>query len=1430
MSVGIKNAERVRLTGQNIKMRFLDAENSPYSYDVSVDQYLGEGSSCICYEVTVYKNKKDLGQKRVLKQFYPHPTGYEIDTELDGIRLDIQGYSDDPKQSRVPEINRLGALFEKAFQRQIALANDRELSGVVVRPDLCCFDGATKYVLYETDYGQCLEPGKIRTVEEFLGKMYELACALGKLHEKGILYIDLKPSNILVSGSGKIKLFDFDAAVDMNNIGDVHIENDDLRYAVSCLDLIAPELRPGRLGEFEQNKRLFLNGRVDIYAFGAIMFSFLSGRYPSEADCVSRAYEKELAAVFEGRFRGELTQEEQELLEYILWKCIQKGLAPGERYTSVKTLIADLGKLRDMVSAPVSKRRRVYRKVNGRQQAAYVMDRYPLADYRRRISDQEYAMDSLILGDDPVGEDFLANIFSCAQMLSTRTVIRIALPGAKTKMAEYVKKWPLIKTTTALYLDDTLIRCKMDREITETPFAELRFYEWPGRDGVLDFWRGLEYRERISWIAICGSRLEQNLDMAEEIAGEIVETAGKAKEAPGRTFITYLDDRGDGFDLRRSEKQYQNVVLFPFSCNDKHTLNEKDFEKDVRGKAKLLHKYYMKEWYEQADAAEVWKDFSSEAYNVNSSLCSVLSIPYKLKSVGIRTAGSEAAAEFRRQVLDPKSASARRRFHQLIWLEHRRWMCFMATEGYERPEKDVLKHYAFRGNNDQRNKRDKLHPCICGCDIDAGICLDRLSHYSWDKISAGDLKQPDGRPLDPLDRMSVEFHQLCGRIADQMARNGEVDAAFLELERAVRAEKYPISDQELVRSLQSVSRRMLAGESNINRLWKKSCASFREVMAGHAGQGGAHTGQVAEAFQKIRNRMRVVEERNSYHDYKSSDRTILEVLPLLLISDDPIRRIHKPVAGNTWQNIASALIMEPQQLYLYTDDPGSLDLSAIRRFLIRERGLDIREENIAVKSKAALRDLKITASSVKSVLDITGLPANEIYEITQMKNLAPLPVIVFENGKVRGISGESEADHYGILRRHLSVTETFMLHHANVHSDADENYMLGLASNYEKIWEAYLKMDSFRYRILVERLCDIEKANYWRLDPAGKRENVLTFEKKHVPGAMVQSAELDNLLPELLRNGWIEKNYQAPAAGEMGTFRLQSRYGAVIKYMERIFAALQKHPYMHRYEYLRLYSMPVTGGKDPSGSTCYIYDDTLVVDEVFKEQRVNGNDPAHQSLKNILSAALKVLGGSRQNGEADILEEYDETSGMLEPVAGDGTKFRIQFLYKNRATRRCFLQEGNILEAYVYYTICKYGQVDDVRMNVGFTWDADSPSDALERGALTNEIDLVLSRNMQTFFISCKQCLPKTAHLEEIKYFADYFGVEGKAILITSNWGTSATARDEGAELITLRSRKMKVFYIDREMIGDSTAEMSQGNLARYLQNIFDGKKEWKEI
>ena len=1412
MAVGIKNSERVRLTGQNIKMSFLDVERNQYVYDVSVDKYLGEGSSCICYEVTVRKNEMDIGQKRVLKQFYPDPEIYEIDAQMIGLQMDIKGYSDDSCQSQNIELTELGRKFEEAYNIQVGLANKKELSDFLVRPELCYFNGATKYILYEADYGTNLDLKKMKSLDDFLKKMCDLAVSLQKLHNQGIIYMDLKPENILVSGSGRIKLIDFDASQTMDNIKS--IKNNELRGSNLC----APEIE--NLSEFEQNKCAVLNERIDIYSFGALMLAFFLQRYPNEDDiCEESVFKKEISDLFRvGRFRGELTEDEQKLLNDIVWKCIQKNIGPNGRYCSTEELVRDLERLRDLVLRPDSRRKKVYKKETGRYGAAYVMDKYPLCDFRKKNSEDKWVMDSLIIGEDFISGDFFSNILACSQMLDTKHVIRMALPGAERKLREYIDEWPLLTKTTEIFLNDERIdgNFAVDKNITQKPFAEIRFYDWDTQMDLGEFYNTLANHSDISWIVVSHSDIENNLKRAEKIAEEI--SSGGSK-----LFIAYLDGRGDGSDLRASDKEYPNVVLHPFSNNKKRSFDEKNFQKEIGERAFLLHKCYMREWNESAGPTEVKEDFTRNTYNMNSSLCSVLSIPYKLRSIGIEASGSQAAAEYRNLVLDEDNLSAKKRLNQLMYLEHRRWMCFMLTEGYDVPDKETLKQYAFKGDNDQRNKIDRMHPCICDCDLNNGICLEQFPHDFWERTNFKDLAKQKGIVLDGLDTMSVQFHQLCNRIIKALREDGAFDEAVSKLEKEMKAGRFPAESFEALGILKTVSERMLDNESNINSLWKETCDIFEETVKRETNSQRIYMESALTAFKELKRLMRVVIERNSYHDYKSSDRTILEMLPLLMISDGLIRRIHKPIAGKVWQNVASSMIIEPEELYLYTNDKDAVDLEFMKKFLKEKRGIEL---EIQIKTMEELKALSVKSVSKKSVLDITGLSAEETYEITHMDNLQNLPAIVFKEGKIHRLNGESEADYYGALRRHLTVSETFGLHHANIYSEDKQNLMLGLASNYENIWNAYSSMGPSRYRVLVNVLNKIESGHYWKLDLRKKAQNNDSFERKRVQKAMIQDAGIDKILENLHRDKWIGGGSEWPRVERSGRFSVKKISEDVKHCLEKMFDSLERHPYMHKFVYIKTRREPLTG-KPSAEEMCYIYDDTLVIDEFVENEIAIGQEKI--ACRKEMESALKTLLKEEKKEEALIIDRYNDTSALIENAPGRGDEFKVRFQYCNKATKECFMKEGKILEAYVYHSIWKNAFVDDVKINVAFIWDSESSKDALQRGAITNEIDLVCTRNMQTYFISCKQAMPKTEHLQEIKYFADYFGIDGIAILVTTNWRTGSEKRRENecAGLSSTRSQKMRVFYIDLEMLGD---DVKKGQLIKYIQNIFDGKKDWKKI
>lgn len=138
----------------------------------------------------------------------------------------------------------------------------------------------------------------------------QLCSALSYLHSQTppILYLDMKPSNIILKEDGNIKLIDFGIAKEYSRQTD--------NVALGTLGYAAPEQF---LGEEEP--------RTDIYGLGVTLHHLLTGEHPSQTSCPLapiRTYNSELS-------KG---------LEYIISKCTEPDLQ--KRYTSCKDLLYDL--------------------------------------------------------------------------------------------------------------------------------------------------------------------------------------------------------------------------------------------------------------------------------------------------------------------------------------------------------------------------------------------------------------------------------------------------------------------------------------------------------------------------------------------------------------------------------------------------------------------------------------------------------------------------------------------------------------------------------------------------------------------------------------------------------------------------------------------------------------------------------------------------------------------------------------------------------------------------------------------------------------------------------------------------------------------------------------------------------------------------------
>ena len=166
-----------------------------------------------------------------------------------------------------------------------------------------------------------LARGILPAAEQIAAWARELVAALSTIHDAGLVYRDLKASNVIVAPDGRLRLVDFDLAQ----------------------DLAAPwaPLGRGTPGYMSPQQAAFALPAVtdDIYALGALLFFLATGVEPSRSAPHAAPIARHLAS---------LNPRLGSALILVIVRC----LAPAEadRYASLATLDADLAKSGSLVS------------------------------------------------------------------------------------------------------------------------------------------------------------------------------------------------------------------------------------------------------------------------------------------------------------------------------------------------------------------------------------------------------------------------------------------------------------------------------------------------------------------------------------------------------------------------------------------------------------------------------------------------------------------------------------------------------------------------------------------------------------------------------------------------------------------------------------------------------------------------------------------------------------------------------------------------------------------------------------------------------------------------------------------------------------------------------------------------------------------------
>ena len=163
----------------------------------------------------------------------------------------------------------------------------------------------------------------------------QTAEALRAAHEKGIIHRDVKPDNILVAGSGYVKVADFGIAraadaTTISHLGDI----------LGSVRYMSPEQAAGET----------VGPQSDLYSLGVVLYEILTGRVPFEVDTPADVPAKHDKSGMLRPREGNLKVPER--LEGIVMRLLARD--PNDRYGSASELIEKLQRAREGLSPVTS--------------------------------------------------------------------------------------------------------------------------------------------------------------------------------------------------------------------------------------------------------------------------------------------------------------------------------------------------------------------------------------------------------------------------------------------------------------------------------------------------------------------------------------------------------------------------------------------------------------------------------------------------------------------------------------------------------------------------------------------------------------------------------------------------------------------------------------------------------------------------------------------------------------------------------------------------------------------------------------------------------------------------------------------------------------------------------------------------------------------
>ena len=813
--------------------------------------------------------------------------------------------------------------------------------------------------------------------------------------------------------------------------------------------------------------------------------------------------------------------------------------------------------------------------------------------------------------------------------------------------------------------------------------------------------------------------------------------------------IHYYGDRALNSSL-------DTIRLFPFS-----DATNMDFTKKIVDRAFRVHTIYTALGSKESVSREKLKnDFLRDEYLIRGSVSSAVAARYRLFSAGIDyweetvdlvpaqdgpsvtvARSPEEAAELYRTAIDPKTEGTKRFI--VLESEHRRYLLYMAAEGYREPTFAEMEAYSFRYNENGFNSsfkdtRRKLHFCLVPCD-DCGIRLEAKENDFWTAEDFGGIRKDLVERLDPLERMSLYAYYICKKRISDPRKKRRIDLILSELSELLSYRKEDGSEEYMAAMAALDKLREWLTSADLLNLDLSKEKLFLDSVETTFDEAGVDAGLTRRQIrQDLQAELSVIKEYRKRKNYKMTDVDIIDSVPYICFGDHSFAVVCLPNSGSgVLADIEVGLMMEPERI-VYLDKKDDEALAPIGRFF-EGRGNNTSVESYVPEGPSGMTQEEKLLSLLRGlgpriVIDATAAsPVDVCTALNVMERLkqgdASVTLVCLDNnGALVKLHGAEMPVCFPIRKKTIRPEEIFALYGALPKTGGDYMLRLELKGCIERLFNIYKShKEAWKQFDFIKNSLKSVKYSYVVEEPGfTSLSSSMTKERLENSGLRDALKTLETNCPGFFTVNWQPGKGKAftmtcpdAAKGDTG-LSLQQSFDSLFDQVAS--AGDSQDVPVPRYDCTASYT-----GKRL----------TVCLETTSVKYKPNKDNPAFDQLLEDLNAE-------------GFIRNFSHGS-------------EIRYEYADAGIRDALRKSGNILEIYIWHAARESGLFDEVESNLKFLWsdrDVDVPS---------NELDVVMTRGITTYIVSCKTGTPNTSDLYEIKTIAMKYDARTVPVLVEAS-------------------------------------------------------------